>query len=419
MPHPRWLLICLPLTFLLPGCAPTPTTSLDEDFAAASAEFDVPRDILVAIAWSQTRFDDPSEGDHEHGGLRGSGVMDIGAGSPLDGPDLVRATTRLGVSLDDAHDRATNIRLAASELRWKADALERETGVPIERIDDWVSVVAWYGGNTDGGAERSYARQVYRWIEGGLRAKDPEDASTWIVIRGQELDLPSLELETVSFSSADSSLASNVVAAASCNYTNASRGSSSIDEIVVHTAQGSYSGTYNWFQNCDASASAHYVVRSSDGEITQMVAEEDTAWHAGHSDTNARSVSIEMEGYIEDPGRWYTDAAMQSVAELIVDIATRQGVTLDRTHVIGHMEVPGCSYSGGGGRNCHADPGTGFDWDDLMARVSAASGSGSSGSGSGSSGSSGSGSSGSGSGSGSSGSSGSGGVGDEIGRAHV
>jgi hypothetical protein len=50
---------------------------------------------------------------------------------------------------------------------------------------------------------------------------------------------------------------------------------------------------------------------------------------------------------------------------IFADIAARQGVTLDRDHVIGHMEVPGCAYEGGGGRNCHTDPGTGFDWNRL------------------------------------------------------
>jgi hypothetical protein len=117
------------------------------------------------------------------------------------------------------------------------------------------------------------------------------------------------------------------------------------------------------------------VIRASDGEITQMVSEEDTAWHAGDSATNARSVSIELEGYIEDPDRWYTDAMFTSLAALIQDVADRQGVALDRDHIIGHMEVPGCAYEGGG-RNCHTDPGDGFAWDTLMGKL----GSGSSGS---------------------------------------
>jgi hypothetical protein len=402
------------LTLLtLLSCAEAPETeplTLDEAFRAASETHDVPKDVLVAIAYSMTRFDEPQEGDHEHGGLRGAGVMDIAAGAPKHGPDVARGAARRGVDVSDVmHDRALNIDVAASELRWYADQLAAE-GATFEREEDWVDVVGWYSGSDDAGAQRSFAKQVYRWIEDGLRAKVDDG---WITIRSRELDLPMLDLEPVMASGGDSGLVDNVVAAASCNYTAGSRTGSSIDTIVVHTAQGSYSGTYNWFQNCDASASAHYVIRSSDGEITQMVGEEDTAWHAGDSSTNSRSVSIELEGYIEDPDRWYTDAMYRSLAKLIVDVADRQGVALDRTHVIGHREVPGCSYSGGGGRNCHTDPGTDFDWDYLMDLVAAEAGGSGSGSGSSGSGSSGSGSS----GSGSSGSSGgvSAGTGDLIG----
>jgi MYXO-CTERM domain-containing protein len=56
-------------------------------------------------------------------------------------------------------------------------------------------------------------------------------------------------------------------------------------------------------------------------------------------------------------------------AALVVDIATRQGVPLDRSHIIAHYEVPGCNSPGGGGAGCHTDPGTGWDWDRFMALV--------------------------------------------------
>lgn len=372
---PLLVLVTLVLS-AAPGCSSgddTGALSLGEAFDAASSEHDVPRDLLVALAYSQTRFDEPEEGDHEHAGMRGYGVMDLNAGSPATGPDIARGAGRLGVDVDHAiHDPTLNIAVAASELRWRADQIQEATSTRIDRIDDWVEVVGWYSGNEDGGAQRSYAKQIYTYVERGFRAQDPE-GNGWITVTGRELDLPMLDLAPVSVGSADSMFVDNIVSAGTCNYTNASRAGSSIDMVVVHTAQGSYSGTYNWFQNCDAAASAHYVLRSSDGEITQMVSEADTAWHAGDSATNSRSVSVELEGYVEDPARWFTDAMYASLASLIGDIATRQGVALDRTHVIGHSEVPGCAYTGGGGRNCHTDPGDGFDWDRLMGALSSGS----------------------------------------------
>src|SRR5688572_24364985 len=56
-------------------------------------------------------------------------------------------------------------------------------------------------------------------------------------------------------------------------------------------------------------------------------------------------------------------------AALTVDIASRQGVSLDRSHIIGHVEVPGCSSGSGGGASCHTDPGGGWDWDYYMELV--------------------------------------------------
>jgi N-acetyl-anhydromuramyl-L-alanine amidase AmpD len=59
------------------------------------------------------------------------------------------------------------------------------------------------------------------------------------------------------------------------------RGGQAIDWIVAHyTASGSTSGVLSWFKNPSARVSAHYVI-GRDGEIYQLVRDEDTAWHAG------------------------------------------------------------------------------------------------------------------------------------------
>src|SRR5213075_2565387 len=79
--------------------------------------------------------------------------------------------------------------------------------------------------------------------------------------------------------------------ASSSNYQAASRGAGDINYIIIHTVQGSYAGCINWFQNPAAQVSAHYVVRSSDGEITQMVDDSDIAWHVACF--NSQSIGIE------------------------------------------------------------------------------------------------------------------------------
>lgn len=151
--------------------------------------------------------------------------------------------------------------------------------------------------------------------------------------------------------------------AASCNY---SARTTSISHVAVHTTQGSYAGTISWFQNCASSVSAHYVIRSSDGQVTQMVREADKAWHVGNS--NGYTVGIEHEGYVSNPSAWYTTAMYNASAALTRDILASRGLTQkvyngssgwsavvsDSTYnVKGHV-----NYA----NQTHTDPGSGWDW---------------------------------------------------------
>lgn len=104
-------------------------------------------------------------------------------------------------------------------------------------------------------------------------------------------------------------------AAASCNFS--SRSSTAVSAVTIHTVQGTYAGCISWFQNCAASVSAHYVARSSDGQITQMVLESMKAWHVGSH--NPYTIGIEHEGYISSAS-WYTNAMYNGSASLVRDI---------------------------------------------------------------------------------------------------
>lgn len=121
--------------------------------------------------------------------------------------------------------------------------------------------------------------------------------------------------------------------AASCNYS--SRNGSQITAVTIHDVEGSYAGCISWFKNCAASASAHYVVRSSDGQVTQMVLESNKAWHVGSE--NPYTVGIEHEGY-NNTAVWYTNAMYNSSANLTRDICTSNSINPLRTYY-----GPGCS----------------------------------------------------------------------------
>jgi N-acetylmuramoyl-L-alanine amidase len=110
----------------------------------------------------------------------------------------------------------------------------------------------------------------------------------------------------------------------------------------------------------DCKVSCHYVV-GEDGRITQMVAENMRAWHAGvsswHGETDINSASIGIE--IQNPGHngGYPDfpaVQMSAVTALCQDIVNRHGIAPAR--VLAHSDVaPGRKI----------DPGEKFDWPGL------------------------------------------------------
>jgi MYXO-CTERM domain-containing protein len=123
--------------------------------------------------------------------------------------------------------------------------------------------------------------------------------------------------------------------------------------------QGSYSGCISWFKNSTAEVSAHYVVRSSDGQITQMVDDSDIAWH--DACFNSETIGIEHEGYVSEPAKWYTDAMYVASAKLTAWLCDQYGIPKDHSHIMGHGEAPDCST--------HTDPGPGWDWAKYLSLV--------------------------------------------------
>lgn len=147
------------------------------------------------------------------------------------------------------------------------------------------------------------------------------------------------------------------VPADSSNFTVSNRPSTyPINYIVIHVTQGSYQGAINWFQNPSSNVSAHFVARSSDGDLTQMVREKDVGWHAGNWNYNTWSVGIEHEGFVSNPA-WFTPAMYESSAKLSRYLSLKYGFARDRNHIIGHVEVPGAT---------HTDPGQYWNWDLYM-----------------------------------------------------
>ncbi len=154
------------------------------------------------------------------------------------------------------------------------------------------------------------------------------------------------------------------------NYTVADRPATNpVTRLVIHVAEGSWASTYAWFRNPRAEASAHYVVSSS-GRVAQMVPDRDIAWHAGNWVYNESSVGIEHAGFTNVTR--FPDAEYRGSARLAAWLADTYLIAPDRTHVIGHYQVPDPNHPGEwGGVDHHTDPGRTWDWARYMAYLRA------------------------------------------------
>jgi N-acetyl-anhydromuramyl-L-alanine amidase AmpD len=136
--------------------------------------------------------------------------------------------------------------------------------------------------------------------------------------------------------------------------------------VTIHTMQGSYAGSIAWFQNNPYSVSAHYLVRSSDGQVTQMVREAQAAHHVGSQ--NNYTLGIEHEGYVGNAA-WYTTAMYNASAALTRHFCTRHAIPCASAYngpahggvnvLPSSVRIKGHQHYTG---QTHTDPGIHWDW---------------------------------------------------------
>ena len=349
------------------------------DFAAAAREFSVPEPLLLAYSHALTGWQD-------HGGLPsaqgGYGPMH------LTSPDAVKASGRDGTRSDAATarlrtDPARNTLARAAALvgqpasRLRTDLTQnvrggaalladeaRRTGSRPATLDDWHPVVVRLSGASGAstladdifdtlrtGAADAHLRLA---AQPGVAAHRPAAA-----VAADQAECPAHL--TCTFVPAAYAWNNTADANDYGNYDPANRPAdgNQVRSIVIHDTEGSFDGTVRWFQNPAAYTSTHYVIRSGDGAVTQMVRTKDIAWHAGNWNVNSESIGIEHEGVAVDGATWYTDAMYRSSAKLVRYLADRYHIPLDRQHIIGHDDVA----HDGNYANSHWDPGPFWDWD--------------------------------------------------------
>lgn len=380
-----------------PPAAAAPTaTQTQAAFTAAAGESGVPESVLLALSYATTRWESHAGQPSTGGGFGPMHLVDQsavdGRGDPARRPgqresELGKAAALIKSSPTAVRtDSRANIRAGAALLA--SYARDLGNGRLPTSINGWYATVARYSGATSQLVAQEFADDVFATLRSGA-ARSTSD--------GQRLRLaaqPSAQPDRSQISSLGLR-AAPAVAPAECpkgldcryipaayaqndpadktdygNYDIADRPARpSIRYIVIHDTEVLYEPTIALFQNPTAYVSSHYVLRSSDGQITQMVRNKDIAFTAGNWYFNMHGINLEHEGFAAQGATWYTEALYRSSARLVRYLAARYNIPLDRAHIIGHDEVPGpiASFVAG----MHWDPGPFWDWAHYMKLIGA------------------------------------------------
>ena len=371
--------------------------SLDEAFSAAADATGVPEDLLKAVSYMESRWDQHagqvsadggygvfnlaggSGPGHAHGdGLPLSAINDK-AGPAREGtPELTRAARLTG--LDQAtlrSDAQANVCGGAALLAsYQTQTQDARGGAgdatPATTSDD---LTAWEDAVSRMSDVEGFATQVYTTLRAGAGATTPADGA--VILTGNpdvvvpraattsdpETDCPDeLGCEWLPAPYAKDSPDLPDGTGDYGNHDQADRtgpGGPSLDYILIHDTETAYQPTVNLVQDPTYLA-WNYTLRSSDGHVANHLDPADVGWHAGNWFMNMHSIGLEHEGWA-GTGAWYTEAMYQSSAALVRYLAAEHDIPLDRAHVIGHDQVPGILP--GFTKNVHWDPGPYWDWD--------------------------------------------------------
>jgi N-acetyl-anhydromuramyl-L-alanine amidase AmpD len=370
-------------------------------FAKAAQEFGVPENLLLAVSYNESRWE-MNTGASIDGGY---GVMDLRtyAGATTSGRDgsivtppkqadsvytLDQAAALLHESAGTLKtDMVQNIRGGAAVLA--ADAKQLNNGQLPGNINDWYAAAAQFSGSTDAQASASFADDVYATVKAG---------ATLTTAAGQQLSLAATATVAPSKTALPMSLAQpertnlpgqqvECPSTLNCRFISAAYAQNDpndptnygnfdyahrpsdmqIKYIYIHDTEGSYDSAISHFQDPTAFVSANYVIRSSDGAITQMVPNADVAWGVGNWYQNMHGINIEHEGFAAQGATWYTEAMYQSSATLVRWLANKYHIPLDRQHILGHEDVS--RFPAPNQATQHWDPGPYWDWNHYMALI--------------------------------------------------
>lgn len=321
--------------------------TLNTYFWQAANEYNVPVDLLRVIAQVENNWTQIGPSIDQ-----GWGMMHLVQNNYCN--TLHEAALLLNVSdIQLKEDAQLNIRGAAALLRRYAE----DANANPSRIEDWYPHIKKLSALISDQLQTVQADRYYSVLNDGIRSTTlwgetvllPKRANIDFNYINQHYKSAATN-EANNDDSRSSDYAPAVNSFTTCNFS--SGRNHSIDTYVNHwIGTGTAAGAVSWFQNCSADASAHFIV-ANNGTIYQSVAVANTAWHCGASGypyNNGRSIGVEHEATVANPGLWNSTAMLQASAQMSCYFCSQYGIATNQNNtspgICGHQNMPGTNTS--------------------------------------------------------------------------
>ena len=320
---------------------PHPTVqTIRKYFTEASNEFGVPVSLLEAIGQVENNWTQIGPGID-----RGWGIMHLVendySNTLSEAAELLETEPQI---LKDSAEQ--NIRGAAALLA----EYEKRVTVLNRGTHNWFDAAKQFSGLINDELQEKQAERYYEVLRNGVESRtlwneliilEPANAIVSVANATDNLDKKGSKSPDYPPAIWNSSTQSP-------NYY--SRDSYAIDTWVNHwIGVGTYAGAISWFQHPDNNnSSAHFVIRSSDGEISQCVEVYYAAWHSGavgYPANNRRSIGVEHEATVTNPDFWYSTPMLEASTTMACFFCDLYGIPPihQLPGIQGHQEMPGCA----------------------------------------------------------------------------
>lgn len=313
--------------------------TLEKYFSSSASEFGVPVNLLKAYAQIQSNWTQVSQSMYGSWGIMGlvenDKVKQISLAANLikSSPETIR------------NDAYTHIRAAAALLAY----YQKPYGAP-QKTEDWFESTCLLTGFPERYLQESLVKRVFSTMEKGVKTISlweeiiylaPDDKVSVPEPVPSKVREDAIQLQ----GNGVPDYPNAIYNLTTCNFNNRPAGATIRYYFVHYIAVGTYEGTISWFKNCSAQASAHYVVRNSDGQVTQMVDEANRAWSQGVTEYNDQGIGVEHDVIAANLAMWDNANMLREAGKLAADVCNRNNIPKQRRvnngepGIYGHSDV--------------------------------------------------------------------------------